>query len=1040
MGISVYCSCYNYNDQERLYIFSETSEGHFGNDVGSPSTATYCETTSTSSLRIVAVPKTITKYPCTSWYNQSSGSTATNYGLLTCTRSDSAINHNRCQASYVSSSGAGLTIIDEHGSHSGTPNQSSSDSTFRYPGGTVIGVKHLTTDAGWVFKGWSITFQRGSGSSFTQFLSTFSASEAVTSGNTTEVSESYSNSNAVVLQLGTYAYYFVTITALYDEATGPTYTITFYDNGNVFGTESGTSDSGIQLIQGPTPPTGYSFIGWTIDGTLYAEGTVFYPSGTNYSITANATYQQLSQRSLVYVSEYGTPPTSQQVPVGQTVILASATASMISVASQNGFQFDGWILDGESNLLQPGYSFPLSSNRTATAQFSRLPVTLKYYSGYPTQPGTLLQTVNNLTYGGSYILNAGPSRSGYSFIGWLVTDCGGESQRTYEGGATIILNDTSPNADSPHVEPITAIALWSSLTTYTIHYSKNASDVSGPDIPDVYVTEGNQVKVEDPLLWARSGYSFAIWESDNGKYFLPDNYLFPTSDTILLAIWDSNNVSGAKNNYRNSTGNPVYGKQIYSNSNNGYTICFSTNITTQNISLNYQIKNGEVGGYQYNGSRYRLYWERYHVIWDSSTGTYQLGTLDSSGYSGTTQSSSTTVNSIVDIDSDDVTESYVSPSTSTNISTPIGILEYSSCYVTQASSSYITYNYERYSVIGTGGTVYTAPEIQNYVFKGWYCINESIDNGSSATTVNKNLFTHKISSDRQITFSTLAGCNYIRTFYYSASGIVEASFAHLIRLVYEGVQVVIILDANGGTCEPCYKISRYGEEYGELPTPTNDGATFLGWFTSPSGGTQVTQSTIVQNPSEHSIYAHWSGGSSVLTYSVIFVDLSGTNNSVSQTFQRGVSTNLPLITSSNGLGWTLPTGYSLDTSNTWNTSPSLVGDFYANGQLVTDLTSFDSIYLYAAWKPQVLTITLNANGGTVSPSTLSVLYGSEYGSLPIPTYSGYNFLGWFTAYTGGTQIMSSSIATSSTTIYAHWETKTSVLWGYIEYPIVLETN
>lgn len=43
---------------------------------------------------------------------------------------------------------------------------------------------------------------------------------------------------------------------------------------------------------------------------------------------------------------------------------------------------------------------------------------------------------------------------------------------------------------------------------------------------------------------------------------------------------------------------------------------------------------------------------------------------------------------------------------------------------------------------------------------------------------------------------------------------------------------------------------------------------------------------------------------------------------------------------------------------------------------------------------EINTITFNANGGTVSPSSKKVIYGSDYGILPTPTRNGYTFLGW----------------------------------------------
>lgn len=71
------------------------------------------------------------------------------------------------------------------------------------------------------------------------------------------------------------------------------------------------------------------------------------------------------------------------------------------------------------------------------------------------------------------------------------------------------------------------------------------------------------------------------------------------------------------------------------------------------------------------------------------------------------------------------------------------------------------------------------------------------------------------------------------------------------------------------------------------------------------------------------------------------------------------------------------------------------------------------------------TVTWNANGGTVSPASVSKAHGSTLGTLPTPTraataeYS-YTFAGWFTAASGGTQISSTTTVTKDVTYYAHW--------------------
>lgn len=67
------------------------------------------------------------------------------------------------------------------------------------------------------------------------------------------------------------------------------------------------------------------------------------------------------------------------------------------------------------------------------------------------------------------------------------------------------------------------------------------------------------------------------------------------------------------------------------------------------------------------------------------------------------------------------------------------------------------------------------------------------------------------------------------------------------------------------------------------------------------------------------------------------------------------------------------------------------------------------------------TLTFDADGGSVSPATLTVTEGIVIGTLPEPTRAGYIFNGWFTEANGlGTQYTASTIATGNVTLYAAW--------------------
>ena len=73
--------------------------------------------------------------------------------------------------------------------------------------------------------------------------------------------------------------------------------------------------------------------------------------------------------------------------------------------------------------------------------------------------------------------------------------------------------------------------------------------------------------------------------------------------------------------------------------------------------------------------------------------------------------------------------------------------------------------------------------------------------------------------------------------------------------------------------------------------------------------------------------------------------------------------------------------------------------------------------------PTSYTITFDANGGSVSPSTQTVAKGSLIGQLPTPTRTGYQFLGWFDSKNSGSMRVTpgSVYVNEDQTLYALWK-------------------
>ncbi len=68
---------------------------------------------------------------------------------------------------------------------------------------------------------------------------------------------------------------------------------------------------------------------------------------------------------------------------------------------------------------------------------------------------------------------------------------------------------------------------------------------------------------------------------------------------------------------------------------------------------------------------------------------------------------------------------------------------------------------------------------------------------------------------------------------------------------------LIAFDANGGKSTLTSKYINIGGTYGTLPIATRSNNLFMGWFTDPYAGVQITSDTAFTDESVNKLYAHW---------------------------------------------------------------------------------------------------------------------------------------------------------------------------------------
>ena len=106
----------------------------------------------------------------------------------------------------------------------------------------------------------------------------------------------------------------------------------------------------------------------------------------------------------------------------------------------------------------------------------------------------------------------------------------------------------------------------------------------------------------------------------------------------------------------------------------------------------------------------------------------------------------------------------------------------------------------------------------------------------------------------------------------------------------------------------------------------------------------------------------------------------------------------------------------------WNTEFNETGKQYDDyDDVLDDLGNIrEKETLYAQWKGNY-TVTLDANGGSVDPEEKEVLVGDSIGGLPVPTYTGHSFKGWYIGTVDAILVDEDYIPTSDITLHAHWD-------------------
>ena len=129
------------------------------------------------------------------------------------------------------------------------------------------------------------------------------------------------------------------------------------------------------------------------------------------------------------------------------------------------------------------------------------------------------------------------------------------------------------------------------------------------------------------------------------------------------------------------------------------------------------------------------------------------------------------------------------------------------------------------------------------------------------------------------------------------------------------------------------------------------------------------------------------------------------------------------------------TGYEYELNYDYTTPGYTFNSWTENGITYQSRVLWDDMALHAKMTANSYIVFLNAEGGTLTPSRVDVIYDAEY-VLPVPERHGYTFLGW---YIDEKQLTDKSGQSLSAWLYAE-DSSVMAKWQINQYTVTAEYN
>lgn len=870
------------------------------------------------------------------------------------------------------------------------------------------------------------------------------------------------------------------------------YTVKFHSNDGNDATETQLFAYGTpqNLRLNSFTRAGYDFLGWSTNSTATAAQYADGAEVNNLTAVSGGTVDLYAVwKAVAYKIAFDLQGGNVNDNPADIVQTANYDAQM-NLPTYNprktGYNFAGWWTEIGGTGTQIAAAFTVDNTILSPTSMGNPDVATKLYAHWTAETYEIIWSLEggtiddssddpqtNVTYGGYYSTPQGVlERPDYVFLGWYTTKVTGGA----EIDQTVVVDDTTLSADTIKYESVPTFfyARWRYDSEYKLRYNLQGGKVdntnAGPisyaaEIGDTLVIDDTAGNIpEDPV---RTGYVFGGWWSNTdgtGTEIEAGDVLDvtmlssaavddPTETTEYYAHWIVNEydvefvpnggtIPGVTGNGQLTLEYDEFYTLPTPPEREGYAFAgwftrgsdpveITNTVQATNLTLDpsilsgsgtaayfdakwvaikyavaFQPDGGLIGGSSNSVNKEVSYGAVYGLPAEPMKTGYTFEgwwTMD-----GATEILSTTV-----ADSNTLSAAtMLSPTTATEFIAHWAPITYLVTFnptggTMTGTTTSVTYD----STYGAGtngwpgaGT-WDEPELAGYTFGGWFT-----QEGGAGTKIESGT-TVKITGPQTL-------------------------YAHWVPVGY-----TVEFDANGGTPAAQTKTVSYNAFF-ELPAvPVKTGYAFTGWNTEHDGSGTAIDATVraaepilnVRNtPYAATFYAQWTPKK----YTITFNADGGTPNEQDFTdLTYGVAA-VPVPTEPTKAGFAFGGWYTEqngggtqldDTALVVNDSVLSAASLANNGTA--------TVY-YANWTSKSYKVVFDANDGKFADASTAkdatVAFGGTYTLPEEPKRTGYTFGGWYTATSGGDQILNTTVASSenlnpaaadgetAATFYAKW--------------------